>query len=115
LTCFENFFSSLKRALGHTELYDIWPEFEPAYDENEFTITTINRLGEVLLLNCGSCDGPSDTRHPKCNWCVHRRVEYGVEAYRKSTGKDKSAWSTIFLTRVIQVKPVPAVVMDEKK
>lgn len=115
MTCFESFFASLKRALGRSDLYDIWPEFEPVYDENEFTITTINRLGEVLLLNCGLCDGPSDTRHPKCNLCVHRRVEYGIDAYRKSTGKNKSAWSTIFLTRVIQPKLVPAVAADEKQ
>jgi len=115
LTCFENFFASLKKALGRSDLYGIWPEFEPIYDETEFTITTIHRLGEILLLNCGSCDGPSDTRHPKCELCVNRRVDYGINAYRKSTGKDKSAWKTIFLTRVIQFKPLPAVAADEKQ
>jgi hypothetical protein len=115
MTCFENFFASLKRALGRPDFYDIWPEFEPTYDENEFTITTVQRIGEVLLLNCGSCDGPSDTRHPKCENCVHRRVQYGVEAYQKSTGRSKSGWSTVFLTRVIQYKPAITVTTNEKQ
>jgi hypothetical protein len=115
LTCFENFFASLKRTLSRIDLYDIWPDFEPVYEESEFTITTIHRLGEVLLLNCGSCDGPSDTRHPKCDLCVHRRVQYGVEAYQKSTGRSKSVWSTVFLTRVIQLKPASVVTTDGKQ
>ena len=44
-------------------LFDIWPDFEPVYDENEYSWTTLRSLDETLLLNCGECDGPSDLRH----------------------------------------------------
>ena len=54
-------------------LYDIWPDFEPVYDENEYSWTTLRELGETLLLNCGECDGPSDMRHPRCDTCVKKR------------------------------------------
>ncbi len=35
MTSFESFFNALKKALMKPGLYDIWPDFEPVYDENE--------------------------------------------------------------------------------
>ena len=33
MTCFEKFFDSLKKALGKEDLFDVWPDFTPEYDE----------------------------------------------------------------------------------
>jgi len=100
VTSFESFFSALKKALMKPDMYDIWPDFEPVYDENEYSWTTLRGLGETLLLNCGECDGPSDMRHPRCNACVIKRSRIAAKAYTAATGKEKDKWSTIMLCRI---------------
>ncbi len=100
MTAFESFFEALKRVLGNPDLYDIWPDFEPVYDESEYAWTTLRGLGEVLLLNCGPCDGPSDPRHPRCEECIERRGRIAAEAYREATGKVKEKWETVMLCRI---------------
>ena len=100
MTCFERFFASLKKALGRADLFDIWPDFTPEYDEKEFAWTTLRGLGEVLLLNCGVCDGPSDLRHIKCKECVEKRSQIAKEAYQKATGRPKENWHAIILCRI---------------
>ncbi|RJS90045.1 hypothetical protein DRO56_05035 [Candidatus Bathyarchaeota archaeon] len=100
MTSFESFFDALKKALGKPDLYEIWPDFEPVYDESEYSWTNLRGLGEVLLLNCGDCDGPSDLRHPRCDECVKKRGKIALEAYTRATGKEKKAWTTIMLCRI---------------
>jgi len=100
LTSFENFFNALKKALMKPDMYDVWPDFEPVYDENEYSWTTLRGLGETLLLNCGECDGPSDMRHPRCDACVLKRGRIASKAYTATTGKDKDRWSTLMLCRI---------------
>lgn len=100
MTAFENYFSSLKKILGNEALYDVWPDFEPRYDECEYAWTTLRGLGEVLVLNCGLCDGPSDLRHVRCRECVEKRSKKAKEAYQKATGRPKEKWSTLFLCRI---------------
>lgn len=100
MTSFEKFFDSLKKALGKENLYDIWPDFTPEYDEKEFAWTTLRGLGEVLLLNCGVCDGPSDLRHIKCKECSEKRSQMAKEAYQKATGRPKENWHAIILCRI---------------
>jgi len=100
LTSFEHYFSSLKKALGKNELYDIWPDFEPEYDEREYAWTNLKGLGETLLLNCGQCDGPSDMRHIKCKDCVEKRKEIARNTYNKAMGRSIDKWSTIILCRI---------------
>ncbi len=100
MTCFERFFDSLKKALDRADLFDIWPDFTPEYDEKEFAWTTLRGLGEVLLLNCGVCDGPSDLRHIKCKECVEKRSQIAKEAYQKATGRPKENWHAIILCRI---------------
>jgi hypothetical protein len=100
LTSFENFFNSLKTALMKPRLYDIWPDFEPVYDENEYSWTTLRGLEETLLLNCGECDGPSDMRHRNCQDCVRKRSGIASKAYSTSTGKDMEKWPTVMLCRI---------------
>lgn len=100
VTSFEHFFGSLKRALGRNNLYDIWPDFEPQFNEREYTWTTISGLGEVLLLNCGQCDGPSDLRHSQCIDCVERRQKIAKDAYQKVKSKEKQKWETLILCRI---------------
>ncbi|RJS77991.1 hypothetical protein CW707_03110 [Candidatus Bathyarchaeota archaeon] len=100
VTCFENYFYALKKALGNETVYDVWPDFEPQYDEQEYAWTTLRGLGEVLLLNCGVCDGPSDLRHARCKECVNKRTKIANEAYQKAVGRSKEKWSTIFLCRI---------------
>ena len=70
----------MKKALGKEDLFDVWPDFTPEYDEKEFAWTTLRGLGEVLLLNCGVCDGPSDLRHIKCKECADKRSQMAKEA-----------------------------------
>lgn len=100
MTSFEHFFGSLKQALGRNDLYDIWPDFEPQYNEQEFMWTTITGLGEVLLLNCRQCDGPSDLRHNQCISCVDKRQEIARNAYQKRRSKEKQKWETLILCRI---------------
>lgn len=100
MTAFEHFFNALKKALGEEDLYETWPNFEPQYDEKEFTWTTLRGIGEILLLNCGICDGPSDLRHGECRNCVEKRNQIAKEAYQKATGRPKEKWSTIALCRI---------------
>jgi len=100
LTSFEKYFSALKKALGKTDVYEIWPDFEPHFDVQEYAWTTLPRLGEVLLLNCGTCEGPSDTRHARCKSCVEKRSQGASEAYQKATGRPKQKWPVIILCRI---------------
>jgi hypothetical protein len=36
LTAFENYFNALKKVLGNDAAYDVWPDFEPQFDEHEY-------------------------------------------------------------------------------
>jgi len=100
LTAFEHYFKALKKALGREDLYEIWPDFEPQFDESEFAWTTLHGLGELLLLNCGSCEGPSDLRHNRCKSCTEKRAQIAEEVYQKSTGRPKEKWAAIALCRI---------------
>lgn len=100
MTAFENYFKALKRALGNEAAYDVWPDFEPHYDEHEYAWTTLRGLGEVLILNCGVCEGPSDLRHVRCKECFENRNKIAKEAYQRATGHPKEKWSAIFLCRI---------------
>jgi hypothetical protein len=100
LTAFESHFNALKKVLGDEAIYDVWPDFEPQYDEHEYAWTTLRGLGEVLILNCGVCDGPSDLRHARCKECVEKRSRIAKEGYQKATGRPKEKWSTLFLCRI---------------
>ncbi len=100
MTAFENYFSALKKILGDETIYDAWPDFEPHYDEQEYAWATLRSLGEVLLLNCGACDGPSNLRHMRCKECVDRRSKIAMEAYQRVTGHSKEKWDTLFLCRI---------------
>jgi len=99
LTGFENYFNALKK-LCDEPIYDIWPDFEPQYDEREYAWTTLRGLGEVLLLNCGVCDGPSDIRHVLCKDCAEKRSKLAKDAYQVATGRPKEKWVTLFLCRI---------------
>jgi hypothetical protein len=99
LTAFENYFSALKK-LCDDAVYEIWPDFEPQYDEREYAWTTLRGLGEVLILNCGVCDGPSDPRHTLCKDCAEKRGKLAKEAYHETTGCPKEKWVTLFLCRI---------------
>jgi len=100
LTAFENYFNALKKILEDENIYDVWPDFEPQYDEREYSWTMLRSLGEVLILNCGVCDGPSDLRHVRCKECVDKRSKVAKEAYQKATGRSKEKWSTLFLCKI---------------
>ena len=100
MTSFEHYFSALKAALERDDLYEVWPDFEPHYDEREYAWTTLRALGEVLLLNCAKCDGPSDLRHNRCKVCVEKRGEIAKDAYQKATGRSKQKWTTLVLCRI---------------
>lgn len=102
MTSFEQYFSALKKALGKNDLYEIWPDFNPRYDEYEYAWTTIRGLGEALLLNCGQCDGPSDLRHMQCKGCAEERGNIAKDAFQKATGQSKDSWATIILCRIHQ-------------
>ena len=99
MTAFENYFNALKK-LCDESTNEIWPDFEPQYDERECAWTTLRGLGEVLMLNCGVCDGPSDTRHTLCRDCVEKRGKLAKEAYQEATGRPKEKWTTLFLCRI---------------
>ncbi|MEM2888570.1 MAG: hypothetical protein QXR63_01195 [Candidatus Bathyarchaeia archaeon] len=100
MTAFEKYFASLKEALGKHELFDLWPDFEPEYDEREYAWTDLKGLGETLLLNCGRCDGPADMRHNKCRTCVEKRKEIAKDTYRKAMGRTIEKWPAISLCRI---------------
>jgi len=100
MTSFEHYFYSLKKALGRDDIYDVWPDFEPHYDEREYAWTTLKGLGEVLLLNCGKCEGPSDLRHSRCQDCVENRGQIAKNAYQKATGRPRQKWATLLLCRI---------------
>lgn len=100
LTAFENVFNALKKLLGNEDVYDVWPDFEPQYDEREYTWATLRGLGEVLVLNCGVCDGPCDLRHPRCRDCTEKREGFAKDAYQKATGRSREKWATLFLCRI---------------
>jgi hypothetical protein len=99
LTAFENYFNALKKLCGDP-VFDIWPDFETQYDEREYAWTTLRGLGEVLLLNCGVCDGPSDLRHALCKDCAEKRGKLAKEGYQEATGRPKEKWPTLFLCRI---------------
>jgi hypothetical protein len=100
MTAFEHYFSSLKESMGKNAIYDIWPDFEPEYDEREYAWTDLKGLGETLLLNCGKCDGPSDMRHERCRTCVDKRKEIAKNTYRKAMGRAMGKWPTVILCRI---------------
>jgi hypothetical protein len=102
MTCFEHYFAAIKKALDKNDLYEIWPDFSPQYDEYEYAWTSLRGLGEALLLNCGQCEGPSDLRHVQCKSCVERRESVAKGAFQKATGQQKDKWSTIILCRIHQ-------------
>ncbi|MDW8048467.1 MAG: hypothetical protein RMJ07_02130 [Nitrososphaerota archaeon] len=100
MTSFEHYFAALKKALGNETLFEIWPDFEPQYDEREYAWAELKGLGETLLLNCGQCEGPSDMRHERCKTCVEKRKEIARESYKKVTGRSMEKWPAIILCRV---------------
>lgn len=102
MTSFEHYFLAFKKALGKNDLYEIWPDFSPQYDEYEYAWTSIRGLGEALLLNCGQCDGPSDLRHVNCRNCVEKREIIAKDAFQKATGQSKNSRGTIILCRIHQ-------------
>jgi len=98
LTAFENYFNALKKLLENDDVYEIWPDFEPQFDEREYSWATLQGLGEVLMSNCGICDGPSDLRHFQCKDCVEGRSKLAKEAYQKATGRSRDKWAyTVFV------------------
>jgi len=102
MTSFEHHFSALKKALNESDLYDVWPDFNPQYDEYEYAWTTIRGLGEALLLNCAQCDGPSDMRHTQCKSCVEKRSSTARDAFQKATSQPKETSLTVILCRIHQ-------------
>lgn len=100
MTAFENHFTAIKKALNQPDIYDIWPDFEPVFDSNEYAWTSLRGLGETLLLNCGECDGPSDMRHERCDNCMEKRSKTASNAYTESKGNEQAHWTTIILCRI---------------
>ena len=100
MTSFESFFNVLKKALGNNELYEVWPDFEPQCEKGEYMWTILRGLGEVLILNCGRCDGPSDLRHNRCRDCVDSRKQLAKDMYQRATGQEKQKWETLLLCRI---------------
>ncbi|MCK4952751.1 hypothetical protein KAS14_03120 [Candidatus Bathyarchaeota archaeon] len=100
MTSFEHYFDALKKALDRNDVFDVWPDFEPQYNEQEYIWSNIHGLGEVLLLNCAQCDGPSDLRHNRCKECVENRGQTAIDAYQKVTGQIKQKWETFILCRI---------------
>jgi len=96
MTAFEGFFQELKTALKDHS-FEIWPEFSPDRDLEEFSIIKMKQLGNVLILNCATCDGPSDLRHSICEKCVKTRREY-------AKAKDKTKVDTTLLGRFYGLK-----------
>lgn len=99
MTGFEKFFNKLKDSLDKQATFDRWPSFAPEYNEDEFFWATIGSLGEVLILHCCNCDGPSDPRHEVCDKCIERRRSLAADDY-KSKAKNDPPWKTIILCRI---------------
>lgn len=78
MVSFERFFRRLKEVLGDPQMYDVWPEFSPECDEDEFLQAKIGEHN-VLMLHCASCDGPLDPRHPTCKQCMIFRIRKAKE------------------------------------
>jgi len=100
LTVFESYFGALKKILEGENSFAIWPDFEPKYDVQEYAWATLRGLGEVLILNCGVCDGPSDLRHARCKECSDKRSKVAAEAYERATGGSKEKFSMLLLCRI---------------
>ncbi len=100
MTSFEHYFSSLKEAMKQDNIYGLWPDFEPEFDEREYAWTDLKGLGETLLLNCGKCDGPSDMRHERCRSCAEKRKEIAKSTYRRTMGRAIEKWPTTILCRI---------------
>ncbi|MHA1333000.1 MAG: hypothetical protein ACTSPL_02860 [Candidatus Odinarchaeia archaeon] len=98
-TAFEKFFSELKQSLNNSNLYDVWPDFTPNYNPEEYFWSEIGNLGEVLILHCCNCDGPSDPRHPICEKCVEERKKIAEKDYVNTVGVDPP-WKIVMLCRV---------------
>jgi hypothetical protein len=58
LTSFEKLFTRLKEVLEDQNLYEIWPDFESKFDENEYFRIEIGENLPVLMIHCASCEGP---------------------------------------------------------
>ena len=99
MVSFETFFEALKKALGRPDLFEVWPDFEPVYDGEEYSWADLRGLGTTLILNCGSCDGPCEPRHPRCDACMIERSRKAAEAYIAYTGKERG-WDTKILCRI---------------
>ncbi len=79
MTSFEYMFRKLKDVLGDPHLYEIWPDFSPEYDEEEFLQA---KIGEhpVIMFHCASCEGPLDPRHSTCRQCIQFRLKKAEES-----------------------------------
>ena len=99
MVSYEAFFKALKWALGRPDLYEAWPDFEPVYDEEEYSWADLDGIGFALVLNCGPCDGPCDPRHPRCRECVARRSGRAAEAHTAYTGEERG-WEARILCRI---------------
>jgi hypothetical protein len=100
MTGFEKFFNKLKDSLDKKAIFDKWPLFTPDYNKDEFFWSTIGNLGEVLILHCCNCDGPSDPRHQICDECVGQRKEIAIKDYMKKFQNEKPLWKTVILCRI---------------
>ncbi|WEU39778.1 MAG: hypothetical protein OdinLCB4_004685 [Candidatus Odinarchaeum yellowstonii] len=98
-TGFEKFFAKLRESFDKQVDFEKWPSFTPEYNEDEYFWSTIGSLGEVLIIHCCNCDGPSDPRHKICDECIEKRKLVAAEDYKKRTGK-KPPWKTIILCRI---------------
>lgn len=99
LVSFEAFFKALKSVLHKPDLFEIWPDFEPVYDEEEYSWADLDGIGFALIFNCGSCDGPCDTRHLRCGECVKGRRGKASEAYMEYTSR-KRRWDVEIMCRI---------------
>jgi len=99
LVCFEAYFKALKGALERPKLFETWPDFEPVHDDDEYSWKNVNGVGLALILNCGSCDGPCDPRHPRCKTCFKIRHENASEKYREYMGRERG-WDIVILFRI---------------
>ncbi len=97
MTSFEHFFRKLSEIVDF-EGYP-WPKFLRESPE-DFTWVTLDGIGDSLILNCGTCDGPSDPRHPICRECIKKRMSTARKAYEKEYGKPIKKWRIVMLARV---------------
>ena len=52
MVSFETFFEALKKAPERRGLFEIWPDFEPVYDEAEYSWADLMGLGMALIPDC---------------------------------------------------------------